>query len=396
MEKTPVIRGFLLISLLLLLWAPEASAQKKSKKVRCTVCLHDPELMQRNGVSHGPFPFGRSSSEEVQIDLLWDAVWLESAHFRFGLMLKSWKVPESERKAYRAELEALQEKYPAIKPKKAVLDPWLRAHLLVERSEAAYAKFLDLMGTSEAEFQDQKALTMKGLGPYLGMHEKFEIMVFIDKEPFKEYMEKTWGLTYVKPQRWNNVDRRCLWFGLNQEEENIRHDQHLHNIVLHNIGHNMLDGYQFYSYDLPVWITEGFAHWFERDNDPRFNMFDTVEGSFHEAKSLERWAPEVRKLVMKNEAASFSSLLRRASFAELGFEDHLVCWSKIDFLIRTDKAKFGQFITTLKSRRNAQGLPDASNMDGAQRQAFRDFYGWSLPQLEEKWKAWVLDTYPLK
>lgn len=396
MAKKTVIPFAFGLTLSILLSAQPLSAQRNKKQPKCTLCGHDAELLERNGVSHGPFPFARTTSEDIQIDMFWDAVWIETEHFRIAAELRPWKVPESERKAYRAELTELQKKWPAIKPKKATLDPWLRAHLLADRCERAYAQFEELMGITPETFADVEGLRARKMGPYLGMPDKFEIMIFQDRAPFREFMEKTWGLTYVKPQRWNNVDRGCLWFGLNAEEEDVRHDQHLHNMIRHNIAHNMLDGYMFYSYDLPVWISEGFAHWFERDNDPRFNMFDTVEGSFHAGKSLEKWAPEVRKLVIKGDAATYSSLLRRASFAEIDFNDHLVTWSKIDFLIQKDIKKFGQFVTGLKGRKNDRGLPDASNLDGAQRDLFRELYGWTLPKLDETWTEWVLSTYPVK
>lgn len=363
---------------------------------KCTVCRHDKELLDRNGMSHGPFPFGRTTSDEIQAEMLWMPVWIETKHFRLAADLPDWKIPENERKAYRAELEELQLKWPEIKPKKAVLDPWYRAHLLADRMERAYDQFLDLMGAGEEDFWDEERNRLLDRGPYLGEHDKFEVMIFQERGAYKDYMSRTWGLTYLKPQRWNNVDRRCLWFGLNLQEEDVRHDQHVHNVVRHNLGHNMLDGYLYYAYDLPVWITEGFGHWFERYNDERFNMFDTVEGSFHKARNLTRWAPEVRKIVQRDEAVTFALLLRRMSFAELVYEDHLVVWSKIDFLINYDREKFGRFISALKGRRNAQGLPDSSDLDGAQRDAFRDIYGWSIHQAEDEWKQWVLETYPVK
>ena len=399
MSRAPLLRSpwawaALLLAAFVLL--PDAAYGQRRKKDRCTVCRHDPELMEKNGINHGPFAFGRTDSESIEKDLYWPAVWIETEHFRIGGDPPSWKVPEAERKAYRAELEKLAEKWPRVKPKTVILDTWLRIHLLAERMEAFYDEFLELVGTSDEEFADPERNRMRGLGPYLGEKEKYEIMIFEQRSPYRDYMSVTWGLTYVKPQRWNNVERDCLWFGLNLEEEQIRHDQHLHNVCRHNLAHNLLDGYLHYSYDLPVWITEGFAHWCERRNDPRFNMFDSIEGSFTELKGLERWAPEVRKLVVKDEAATIASLLRRASFAEIGWEDHLVCWSKIDFLIQSNPDAFAKWITALKSRRNAQGYPDGSGLDDAQREGFKEFFGWNVQQAERRWQAWVLDNYPAK
>lgn len=375
--------------------APEASAQRSREEV-CTVCLNDPETMEAAQAWHRDFPFGKSTAKEIEEEYFWHPVWIETPHFRVGAALEEWKVPESERKAYRAELTELEKKFPEINPRRPRLDRWLRAHLLAERCEEAYREFQELVGRDEAYFQDAERNRMLGIGPYLGMHDKYEVMIFELRGPYREFMSTAWGRTSSKPQRWNNVQRKCLWFGMTTEEDSVRHDQHLHNFVRHNLAINMLNGYEFYSYDLPVWIKEGLAHWFRLRNDTRFHMYDSVEGAFQAPRNVDDWAPEVRKLVKGDEAASFAELLRRMSFAELSFDDHLVIWSKIDFLVQQGPDKFAGFITDLKSRRNEDGSPDSSNLDGAQREAMLENFGWSLPRAEEEWREWVLQNYPSK
>ncbi|MFQ5747831.1 MAG: hypothetical protein ACE5H3_00040 [Planctomycetota bacterium] len=381
---------------LLLLAAPRAAGQGMAPE-KCTVCRNDPKLLARNGVSHGPFVFGRNDTGTIEKDYFWHPVWIETKHFRIGADLRPWKVPEAERKAYRAELTELAKKWPRIKPKKTLLDPWLRVHLMAGRLEDFYQEFLDLMGMDEEKtFLEEDWRKPLGLGPYLGEFDKYEVMLFQETGVYRDFMSRAWGLSYETPQRWNNIDRNCMWFGLSIKREEIHHDMELYNNVLHSVSMNMLDGFYFYAYDIPVWIREGFAHWARRKNDERFDVFDTVEGSFEQERTVRRWAPEVRKLIAKDRAVSISSLLRRQSFAELGFDDHLVAWSKIDFLIREDPGKFGQFIRSLAFRRTPKGLPDSSGLDDAQRNAFRKLYGWTLPHLEEEWKQWVLKTYPKK
>ena len=172
--------------------------------------------------------------------------------------------------------------WPRIRPKVASLSRDLRLHLIASRAEAFYEEFVAMMGMKEEDFTNEEVNRLSGWGPYLGEREKFEIMVFQTAGPFREFMRTTWGLGYDKPQRWNNVDRDCLWIGVNLETEKIRHDRQIQNLLLHCLAHNLLDGFRHYSYELPVWLPEGFAHWGERRNDPRFNLFDTVESSFRE------------------------------------------------------------------------------------------------------------------
>lgn len=362
----------------------------------CSICKNDPKLMEATEFFHRDFPFGRSTNKAIEKEIFWQATWIETPHFRIGIDLDPWKIPPAEKKAYKAELDELKKSWPRIRPKVASLSRDLRLHLIASRAEAFYEEFVAMMGMKEEDFTNEEVNRLSGWGPYLGEREKFEIMVFQTAGPFREFMRTTWGLAYDKPQRWNNVDRDCLWIGVNLETEKIRHDRQVQNLLLHCLAHNLLDGFRHYSYELPVWLTEGFAHWAERRNDPRFNLFDTVESSFREKKELEKWEPEVRKMVQKKESASFASLLNRASFAELEWEDHLICWSKVDFLIAQGEGKFGAFVRSLKERRDEKGFPDGSHMDDAQRAAFKSHFGWTIPKAEEVWKLWVLENYSSK
>ena len=64
--------------------------------------------------------------------------------------------------------------------------------------------------------------------------------------------------------------------------------------------------------------------------------------------------------------------------------------------LKTDREKFGRFITALKGRRDERGFADGSGMGPAQRVAFREIYGWTLPRAEEEWRKWVLENYPVR
>ncbi len=389
----------LLLTLIAALLGADALAQgerPKRKRDRCSFCDHDPEQLEANQMHHGPFPFGRTDSAAIAEEGVWKPMMLETEHFRILGDFPKWKVPQDEVKTYRAELAALQERWPEVKPKQSSLDPWYRVHLLGERLEALYDRFLTLAGNTDEDFLDEERNIMRGIGRYLGQKEKFEVMVFEDANPYREYMRNTWGLSYLKPQCWNNIDRESLWFGVNMETDAIQHDKHLSAVVMHGVGHNLLNGYMHYSYEMPVWIYEGTGHWLERDFDGRFDTFCSIEGNVDVGKATHNWPPQVRKLVMKGRGSSFAQLIRKNSLAEIDYEDHLIAWSKIDFLIQAKPEAFGAWLTELKSRRNAEGFPDGTKMDDAQRDGFKRHFGWTLNKAEEEWKEWVKETYPVK
>lgn len=393
-------RGFALaLAVLVAATAAPASAQgerPKSRRDRCTFCDHDPEVLARNGMGHGPFPFARTDSDQIAAEGVWSPTLLETEHFRILGDFPSWKIPQDEIKAYRAELAALVERWPLVKPKQGELDPWHRIHLLGERLEHNYERFLELAGSSDEEFLDAERNTMRGIGRYAGQGNKYEVMVFEQANPYREFMRNTWGLGYVKPQCWNNVDRDCLWFGLNMETDAIHHDKHLTAVVIHGVSHNLLNGYMHYSYEMPVWLYAGTGHWLERQADGRYDTFCSIEGNFDVGKAVHDWDVEVRKIVAKNEGASFANFLRVNSLAEIGFQDHLLAWSKVDFLVRTRPADFGAWLTRLKTRRDARGMPDGAKMDEAQREGLKEIFGWTIQQAEDAWREWVLATYPVK
>ena len=427
-------RHLLLLLPFLLLFALPAPAQRK-KDNPDTVIDGDTELLEKLGLSYGPFPFMHSTNEQVAMDLFIDGevLWLQTPHFRIGSMLKKWKIPVPDKKLYRAELALMAEDYPDLDPKTSTLDPWLRLHLMAWRMENMYAEFLDHMGYTDEDFRrlpDEELLSQAfegeftkvinefelarggqvrpegfaqwvGMGQYLGQPHRFEIFVCEDEAVWQEFKLRYCGIKTAHPQRWNvkveTVDEgytqsrsRALSFGMSLKQAKVRHDQHLHNALRHNLAINFLDGYMLYLFDMPAWIREGYAHYMRRLNVHGYNFFDGGEGAALIENQEENWAPIVRKLVKKDEGADFARLSRINDYVDLQFEDHLVVWSKIDFLIQTDKQKFGEFIRRIKVQGTGAAIADV------QRDAFREIYGWTMRQADEAWKTWVLETYPVK
>ncbi|MHC4822864.1 MAG: hypothetical protein ACYTEP_02480 [Planctomycetota bacterium] len=406
-----------------------AYAQKK--KV-CTVCEFDEEVMEEAGIqNHGPFIFFKTDSEELQqVVGARDMVWLESTHFRLGSDLKPWKIPVKDRKAYRAELTELKELFPKVDPKKTkVLDRWMRIHLMAFRMEKAYRHLMELTGYNEDQFlylpveqtfldasksgswkpdlekvyieNMERAKGMPlwvGLGQYFGMPMKFEILMMNYTEDFALIKRHYIGHLDPNPQRWHVTWRppgtepvsRAMWFGVSAENEKIKHDQHMHNALLHNVTINVLDGFMLYLVEAPVWLRVGFGHYMSKRNSHDYNFYDFDEGSSAITKDAQKWEPLVRKLVVRKEAIGFADLSRFRSFGNLDFDSHIVSWSKLNFLMQYDPEKFGQWITALKT------AEDLTNNLTTQRKTLKEVYGWTFRKADELWEAWVLETYPVK
>lgn len=373
---------------------------------------NDPEAMARLGyVSYGPFAFGSIGDRPVQttqIDAKLEFVqilWVETPHFRIGQNLPSWTVPmdPETRNKIRGELEELQKKLPSVNPKARTLDPWLRLHLNAMRLEKLYAETQQLFGVEDKDFpadpskvQIDPTKTYMGYGPYMGMKDKFLVLVIEKAGPFRSYMSAFIGRDSAMPQRWHFKEVSSLFIGLTPESNDfpLKHDTALHCALAFNVSHNLLDGFRYYSYDLPVWIREGFGHWNSRRISPKWPSYDQNEGSIADMKTLERWDVYCRSLIANNKFTGFPEVATWRDFGNIKFDDHVAVWSRIDFLIAQGPEKWRKFLFHIKGRVDAQWLPDHKDLVGATREGLQAAYGISFLDFDRKWAEWVKATYP--
>jgi hypothetical protein len=371
-----------------------------------------PEALQKAGyVSYGPFPFGGRGAAEAQTTDIEKSLpytqlrWIETAHFRIGMDLPEWVVPMDPvtRAKIRSELERLAEKLPGVDPKTRKLDPWLRAHLFAQRCEDLHAEFCAMAGIKDADFpQDAKNVVKMpgsaymGYGPHLGMKDKYLVLLFESMTPFQTYLDEYLGRKSKFGQRWHFKDVGCLIFSIATECDGgrLKHDTALHCTLAFNLSQNLLDGFRYYNYDLPVWIREGVAHWFERRVDEKWNSYDQTEGSPADIRTTWKWKPILRGMVGSDKYRPFSECYQWRDFGDIKFEDHMAIWSRMDFLQSMGHDKWRTFLFEVKGRVNEDWSPNMNDLVGATRDALQKAYGISVLQLDEKWAEWVKANYP--
>jgi hypothetical protein len=91
---------------------------------------------------------------------------------------------------------------------------------------------------------------------------------------------------------------------------------------------------------------------------------------------------------------SFSECYQLRDFGDLKFEDHVAIWSRMDYLLSMDHAKWKAFLFDVKGRVNDDWSPNSEDLVGATRDALQKAYGISVLQMDEKWTEWVKATYP--
>lgn len=362
----------------------------------------DAELMKAAGyVSMSSMEFGPKgeTSDSIGEFLSYiDLRFIETAHFRLGIALPKIKVTGSERDKLREELTRLKEKLPDIDPRIRVLDPWLRAHLYAQRLEDHYDKMLGFLKVTQEDFTgnpdgwDGRSKYM-GIGPYFGQKGKFEVTIFPSEGAHRDFMTKKLGLTSKLTQQHNYFDRDTLTLITHTDQEQLRVDEALHGHLVHSVTQILLKCYKHYSYEPPIWVIEGCAHYFERQLNPRFNSFTSSEGGPPVKIRKEDWSDPVLKLVSSKKAPSIASIMAKRSFAELDKNDHLFSWSVIDFLEKAHPGYLAKYFDVISALKNDQGIDDASELPNVQRALFKDELGMSYPEFDLAWAAWVEENY---
>jgi len=408
------LRRSRLFALALLAAAPLA-AQNKPKLEKWQIDPYTDNEQKRieaaGYVRYAPFPFGNLKANAAQtsdIDKLLEfekILWIETPHFRIGTSLPQWQVPTEmkTRNKLRAELTEMQKVLPKINPKTRRLDPWLRAHLTAYRMEKLYREVQELFGVKDEDFpQDASKVLITpgarymGYGPYLGMKDKFLVLVFDKLGPYQTYLSSSAGRDSKFPQRWHFTDLSSLLFSCACESDQfpLKHDTALHCALAFNVGQNLLDGFRYYAYDMPVWIREGFGHWCSRRIDGDWSNFDQNEGSVADMKVIDRWDVYCRSMMGTDKYAPFAAVAEWRDFGLIKFNDHVAIWSRMDWLISQGPEKWRKFLFAVKGRVNERWEPDQKDLVGATREALKDAYGLNFLNLDERWAEWVKETYP--
>ena len=143
-------------------------------------------------------------------------------------------------------------------------------------------------------------------------------------------------------------------------------------------------------------MREAPAHWFERQISPRFNSFTRSEGAAPIEARQWRFDLETRKYLGNGKFTAFSDIMKRRDFGEFDFPDHVMIWSRQDYLMSLGKKKYAQFMKLAKAQVDPLTGQTMGDIVEGTRMALREAYGLSPLSLEEKWRAFVLESYATK
>ncbi len=360
----------------------------------------DEKLMQAAGiVAYGPFPWAdfKSTTDIDKVLGPGRVLWMETAHFRFGLNLKSapWPEDQKQRKALQEEIKLLRRKLPKVPERPKKIDPWLRLHLAAQRCEAVYAEVQKLLGVTDADFPARGK--GNGEGAYLGQPDKFLVALFQKTSDFSRYLDRFCGQKSEASFRWFHDQTHQLGFALAAEGLEGFDEAGLHGHMIYAVVHNLLNGYRGYFHSLPLWLDEGIAHWYSRkvpSDTINVQILDTE--AVAEDKQAD-WPVKVRRRAQHVGAfIPFEKMAVWEKYEELGYHAHSQAWSRVDYLMQLDAEKLGLMLRELKSIPPSPGGTPIAQVNTQAQKLLVELFELDAATFDERWRQWVLKTYPKK
>lgn len=361
----------------------------------------DPELMKQAGiVSYGPFPWADfKTNEDIEVVLgKGRFLWMETEHFRIGLNFKtvSWPEGQDKRKHLKAEIKEIRKrlrKFPE-KPKK--LTPWVRLHLYAYRLEKLYDDAQELLGVTDADFGTGQ---QPPGGKYLGMGDKYLVLLFQKKSDLARYFERFCDFKADTSMRWYHIKTHQMVAAVAAEGLEDYDSTGIQGHVTYSAAHNLYDGYLGFHMHLPFWFGEGLAHWhaLQVPSDVvNVQILDTEAVAQDEKRS--NWPVKVRRRAQHDGVCfDFDTMQSWTRFEDMGYHAHAQAWSRVDFLIKRDKEKVGYAVKQLKS------MPPTMNQMVPPKQVavkmqklLIELFELDAATFDVEWRKFVLKTYPKK
>jgi hypothetical protein len=369
----------------------------------------DERAMEEAGyLSFGPFLWGDGHTTEQLAESLGGVpvIFVETAHFRIASSLDTYLVGEDrvERAILREELERLAERVPRVKPRERELDPWLRLHLWAQRLEELYTAFGQAFGLEPDLFPAEplarrpgEPLTPEqlGAGPHLGLHQKFTVLLTQKTSTLARYSAAHLDRSVDTPYRYffSDLDsyHYCTSFELMGEV--YGNEVAFHCAVTYGVTQNLVNGFAGYTHSAPVWFRHGVARWFTRQVDPRWMVYAVGPGELGRTEEDAEWEPKVRARVKNDYWPTMAELVARSDESTLKFQDHLMLWSRVDWMLRAEPEAAGRFLRAAMAPNPwGQGQDRAALEQARFDEALEAAFG-PLEELDEAWTRWVLKEY---
>ncbi len=404
-------RSLLLAALCLALAGPALAAPQKADPTVDPYTGGDPELLKKVGIDLlGPFLWADDHTTlevEQQTSAGFLIRWAETRHFKIGVGLKPrpWPEDKAERQALAEEVTELAAHLPKLRRRPKEVDSWLLLHLYARRLEALYADFQKRSGwTTEAPPTPAKGSDSRGwqgrgglgAGPYLGQHGKFAVLILEQKGDVERYFRRWANRNLEEPSAHHFLGTNSLVFVTTPDTrfDALKTERGLHCNVVYATVRNFVWGFRGFTYDLPTWVSEGLGHWYRRRVDEDYNSFGALATNQIDLVHGREWRSKTRARVETDVWIRSKDLLAWRAADAGRFDQHVMMWSRMDYLVELGDDKLARFLHEMKAL-PATGVAHERVLEH-QASVLQEVYGLDEGAFDEQWCAWVRKNYPRK
>lgn len=218
--------------------------------------------------------------------------------------------------------------------------------------------------------------------------QKQQFVILKDRSQHEKYVD----LFYQGDAARKELARKSAGTGGFPIQECFQGDQQLPSIadyVIHGTIQNLQEffstGQRTQSHN-PIWLTEGMAYYFTKMMKESavwscVDLSGTSSGGQKASKDPADWAFLLRKFIKEGQDPDIRAVINCANFAELDPTEAVKSWSLCDFLIAENREKFIEFCQDLRTQKD--------NGEAS----FQKVFGWSLEELNNRWKNYAKQAY---
>lgn len=353
------------------------------------------ELVKKLGyVNLGEFAWYKSHRTGDVKDFLGgtEFLWVETEHFKIGSSLGTYRIPadKEEKDLIKKDLARLKKRIGRVKFPRHELDPWLRLHLYAQRAEDLYAKFMDDFALKQEDFPES--------APYLGMPQKQLILLCQRNGELVRYTETIYNQKYERVFR-TGTWKECMFFGASMEgireswsnPEDQPFESMLYCQMAASLAQNFVDGFHGKLYEAPRWLGNVLGHVYVRQINPRWVTGYGYTGADTRTEDSWKWRPDVLKMVKNEYFTTARKMFTWAKYEDMNKRDHMIAWSKLDYLLYEVDGKHKDFLTAMVVK--GKGEDEAAELSTRQVEALEKGFGWNPEEFDEAWAAYVKKNY---
>lgn len=368
----------------------------------------DPKAMEAAGIeAYAPFHWAddhTTADIERELGSEYPLRFAETRHFKIGIALpdRPWPIDKVEKKDIAEELDALAAKLPKARTRPKAVTSWLLVHLYARRLEDLYADFCKRTGWVDesppcegGRGHDGRASLKNGQlgqGKFLGQHGKFCVLIVSRRSDLGRYLRRYGNRDCSEPVSHHFIRSNSMLFITTPDirSEGLGTERALYCNVAYGVVRNFVDGYRGFTYEIPAWNADGLAHWYRLRIDKKYNTIGNLDESQWELLHDADWPAKARARAESGAFSRAKDLVRWRLADCTDFHQHVMMWSRIDYLLSLGEEKFGKYLDALK------GLPTtgvgADMVDEQQRKALREVYGLDEDAFDRGWLEWVKTT----